>query len=162
MSDTHLEEEVELKVYELGFHLIPTVSEAEIPVEFEKIKAGIIGIEGAVISEEVPKLRPLLYPIVKHLAGKNVKYSDAYFGWVKFMMPRTGVESLEVFLKDFPKLLRHLLIKTVKENTMSGGRFMQEKVESAPIQTPKKIQKEELTPTTIAEIDKEIESLIIE
>ena len=161
-SDTHLESEEALEVYELGIHLVPTVSESEVGSEFEKLKSVLQEAKGVFVSQEVPELRPLLYPITKHTSGKNVKYSEAYFGWVKFIMPRDGVTQFQEHMKEYPRVLRHLLIKTVKENTMSGGRFMQEKTESAPIQTPKKVQKEELTTASIAEIDKEIEGLIIE
>jgi len=77
-------------------------------------------------------------------------------------MHPSKLESLKKVIEFNTNILRFLLIKTVKESTVYSGRHFAAKGESTPIQTPKKIQKEELTATTMAEIDKSIEELIIE
>jgi len=161
-SGAHLEGEEELKVYELGYLLVPTVPEEHLAGEVQKLKDAIVSHKGTFVSEDAPKLRTLAYTIVKHVAGRNVKCDRAYFGWVKFVMDPGEIIALTKAVENNDKVLRHLLIKTVKESTLYGGRLMTPRGEGVPIQTPKKVQKEELTETTIAEIDKSIENLIIE
>jgi len=162
IEGARLESEEELKVYELGFHIVPAVPEEHLAGEVQKLKEVITANKGTLVSEDFPKLRTLAYTIQKHVAGRNIKCDRAYFGWVKFMMPAEGMEPVKAALDSNDHLLRYLLIKTVKESTLYGGRHFSPKTESAPIQAPKKIQKEELTQTSMAEIDKEIEGLVIE
>ncbi len=161
-SGAHLEQEEEPKVYELGFLIVSTVPEEHVGGEFQKIKDTVVANGGTFVSEDAPKLRPLAYTVLKHVAGRNVKYDKAYFGWVKFIMRPSSVEVFKSAIEKNQNILRHLLIMTVKESTLYTGRHFVPRGEAVPIQAPKKIQKEEMTETKIAKIDKEIEELVIE
>lgn len=162
LSGAHLEAEEELKVYELGYLIVPTVPEEHLAGEVQKIKDVIVREKGTLVSDESPKLRTLAYTIVKHVAGRNIKCDRAFFGWIKFIMRPEGMAAIKESFDANDKILRSILVKTVKEHTMYGARQFVPKTEAAPIQTPKKVQKEELSPTSMAEIDKEIEGLVIE
>ena len=64
-------------------------------------------------------MKPLAYEMRKETTGKYQRYNTAYFGWVKFeVLPEGSLKIGEAF-KTNPSILRHLLIKTVRENTMT-------------------------------------------
>ena len=71
-------------IYEVGFHLLPTIDESNILAESLNIKSIIEENSGVVISEDVPKMISLAYDISKTVDSKTQKFSKAYFGCVKF------------------------------------------------------------------------------
>src|ERR1035437_9892092 len=77
-------EESEARIYEVGFHIVPLVAEENVPKEFGDIKLVLEKQKGVMISEELPRLRPLAYTIAKTVAGKKHIFDKAYFGWIKF------------------------------------------------------------------------------
>jgi len=96
--------------YEFAFHVLPTVAEGEVAGVFEEIKAHITK-HGEIINEEIPERIDLAYPIVKHIEGKNRKFTSSYFGWVRFKIERGNVLALTEELQAMNILLRHLLLK---------------------------------------------------
>ncbi len=114
------EQNESLKVYELGFHFVPVIAEDDVAVQFSHLKSFIEKKGGEFISEDFPKLRDLAYEISKTVKSQKKRYSQAYFGWVKFTLEADKIEALEKELKAFDPMLRYLLIKTVAENTMSS------------------------------------------
>ncbi len=111
-------EEMEGRVYELAFHLLPTIAEADVPVRFSELKSTIEKQGGTFISEDAPKLIKLAYKIAKTIKAEKKHYNDAYFGWVKFTIDPEKLELIEKDLKLYDPMLRYLIIKTVEENTM--------------------------------------------
>lgn len=114
------EQNESLKVYELGFHLLPTVAEDDVAVQFSHLKSFIEKRGGEFISEDFPKLRDLAYEVSKTIKSQKKRYTQAYFGWVKFTLEPEKVEEVEKDVKSFEPMLRYLLIKTVEENTLSS------------------------------------------
>lgn len=81
-------------VYELAFHILPTVGEEEVAAAASRVRA-LAEKQGAqVIHEEAPKLRELTYEMTKDSAGKLQRFSSAYFGWLTFDLPREPSELL--------------------------------------------------------------------
>lgn len=120
MSNTEVQEAGDLRVYEVGFHLIPSIAEAEMPAEVEKIK-GILANHGAsVIAEETPRMTQLSYPMSRAEAGKRDRYNQAWFGWVKFEVAPQEVKPLEEEIGRMITVLRMLTIATVRESTRSS------------------------------------------
>ena len=155
------EAESDKKIYEIGFQIIPSVPGDKIGEEYSAIKE-IIEKNGAVIiSDEMPKMRPLAYEMRKESAGKYQKYNTAYFGWVKFESGAEGVLVIDAFFKKTPTVLRHLLIKTVRENTMTAPKIPLYKKAEAP---KMKIETEGDTPEKVkiseTELDKAIDDVI--
>lgn len=106
------------KVYELGIHLLPTLSEADVQVEFSKIKSQIEKLEGEFISESTPRLVTLAYEIPKTIKAQKRWYETAYFGWVKFELEAKNLAVFEKFVKGLDDTLRYLIVKTVREDTI--------------------------------------------
>lgn len=106
------------KVYELGIHLLPTLSEADVQIEFSKIKSQIEKANGEFISESAPRLFTLAYEIPKTIKAQKKWYETAYFGWVKFNLEASGLAAIEKYVKELDSTLRYVFVKTVAEDTM--------------------------------------------
>jgi ribosomal protein S6 len=111
-------EESEGRVYELGFHLLPTVAEADVPVQFSQLKSTIEKQGGTFIAEGAPKLIKLSYSMSKTIKAEKMHYTNAYFGWVKFTLDPEKLEAVEKDIKAFDPMLRYIIVKTVAESTM--------------------------------------------
>ncbi len=106
------------KVYELGIHLLPTLSEADVQIEFSKIKSQIEKANGEFISESAPRLFTLAYEIPKTIKAQKKWYETAYFGWVKFHLEASTLAAIEKYVKELDSTLRYVFVKTVAEDTM--------------------------------------------
>jgi ribosomal protein S6 len=157
------QEDVRTHVYEVGYHIVPTIAEDNLPQEIEAVKALISKNGGSIISEENPKRRALAYTIIKKIGAVNKRFNEAYFGWVKFEAPTNGAEAIKEGFDKNENVLRYLLIKTVRENTLATIRVIPHpKSEVAEV---KKVEKEEEKPAvklSEEDIDKEIDDMIKE
>jgi ribosomal protein S6 len=154
----------EEKIYEVGYHIISSVSEENIPKEVEKIKSYLAKEKAVIISEEAPKLRPLAYSIKKSFEGSYKTYDKAYFGFIKFALSEgADIKTIDAGMKNNESILRYIVIKTVRENTMYSPKITIFSDKDAKIKTFKedKIVKGEKT-ATIEEIDKSIDALVSE
>lgn len=115
------DQQLENRVYELGFHLVPTIGEDEVAVQFSHLKSLIEKRGGQFIAEEMPKFKNLAYPISKTVKAHKSNHLSSYFGWVKFEISPEEIIPLEKEIKAFGPMLRFLLIKTVKDNTFIGA-----------------------------------------
>lgn len=144
-------------VYEVGFHIVPTVSPENLPKEVDAIKA-VLAKNGAVtISEEFPKLRALAYQMVKVIGPARHRHDSAYFGWIKFEAAKDAVGQINKAMEANEKVLRYLIVKTVRENTLHGATILAEEkavkdAEAAKAAEPKAASE--------AEMDKSIDKLV--
>lgn len=148
-------------VYEVGYHILPTVPEEEVAKEVSEIRTLIVNLEGNIISEGVPALKPLAYDIAKKIETKVVKFNKAYFGWVKFEMDPGSVLNLKNKIEALPNILRFLIIKTVKENTLHTPKIPTFRKESEVSEAAAVVEAAPKAPASEAEIDKSIDDLVI-
>lgn len=147
-------------VYEVGFHIVPTVGDEGVSAVVEKIRK-LIG-DAEVVAEGAPQKMSLAYTIEIAAGGKRQKYSEAYFGWIKFATDdRAALPALEAALRDMKEVMRSLIIQTVREDIMQQPRravFSSDRLEGQTLEAPKR-DKEEGGPVSEAELDKSIEAL---
>jgi ribosomal protein S6 len=111
-------------VYELGYHLIPTLAEEDVPEAVSKIMAFLKAENAAFVGERFPAKISLAYPIAKRINGKRNNFESAYFGWVAFEIPREASAKLKALLDQHPSVLRYLIVRTDREAVaaaMSGA-----------------------------------------
>ncbi len=158
------QKDVELRVYEASYLLLPFITEEDIPREAGRVKEHVSVSGGTVLSEEEPKLIKLAYPMYKVIANKNTQFDNAYFGWVKFEGEPENIAKVKKSLENNENVLRFLILKTTKESPAPRKPFSFA-VKSKPISTPTaKEEVKSVVPQEIdeAELDKTIDELVIE
>ena len=147
-------------IYEISYHLLPNVEESEILVQSLQIKSIVEENEGVVVSEGVPKMVVLAYDISKNIDSKKQKFNKAYFGWVKFEADPSQISNIKSKIENLINILRFIIIKTVKEDTMHAPKIPMFKKENSS-KEEKKVEHIEKVKASEAEIDKSIDQLII-
>ena len=170
-NEEKLELETELRVYEVGYLLLPFIQEADLATQTALIKEQIAKAGGAVFSDEDPRLITLAYPMFKMVSNKKTKFENAYFGWVKFDGDPKTVAEIKKSIEALENVLRFTIIKTIRENTLIkkpsyGGKPIAKPVmkEKEPAVVGVGAPKEEAPKEAVneVELDKELEGLVIE
>src|SRR3989344_3778409 len=142
------------RVYELGYLLVPTIPEENVPITYGNLKELVSSLQGELISDEMPKFIQLAYPMVKVVSNVRSKFGTAYFGWTKFTMDTGKILELKKKLDLDPNIIRFLILKTVRENTMAVKRFMRGDMPYSKIPSARKNSDEGVaTPINKEEID---------
>jgi ribosomal protein S6 len=152
------DKEIRLSVYEVGYLMLPTIAEENLGGEVTSFKDTLIEKGVTFISDEYPKLIELAYEMSRSILNKKQKFSYGYFGWVKFECNTDQAKAVKNFLDTNEKLIRFLMIKTVRENTMSVKRSYS-KQDSSRRQHTQKVKEE--APINEETIDKEIDALVV-
>ncbi len=151
------------EVYEVSYLLLPSLASEQVPARADSLKEEIVKAGGAVISYENPILIDLAYPMTKVVQTTRHKCQSGYFGWVKFDLSHDGIEAVKKMFDTAPDILRYLIVKTVRENTLITGKMMLRKDEMVKREedgiTDDVVAPEEAT--TPEEIDKSIDDLVI-
>ena len=148
------------RVYELGYLLVPTIAGEDIPKTYGDLKELIMAtFHGVIISDEIPKMITLAYPMQKVISNVRNKFSTAYFGWTKFTMDSKQILELKKRLDLDSQIIRFLIIKTVKENTIATKRFIHRETKR-PFVVKKSEGDKVLTPVEKEKIDEEIDALV--
>lgn len=152
------EQEVRLGVYEVGYLMVPTIAEENLGEEVTSFKDMFVEKGAVFISDEYPKLMELAYEMTRSILNKKQKFSYGYFGWVKFECTTSIAKEIKDLLDKNEKLVRYLMIKTVRENTMSVKRpyGKQDGARRRPVR-----KTEEAEVINEETIDKEIEALVV-
>tara|TARA_B100000508_G_scaffold129381_1_gene115802 strand:+ start:4415 stop:4939 length:525 start_codon:yes stop_codon:yes gene_type:complete len=118
MTEENNNEVTDAQVYELGYHILPTVVADDLEGEVAKVRNAIEARGGSFITEGTPEMTTLAFPMFINNGGKKTKYETAYFGWIKFEMEPAKAVALErEDIKTNIQVLRYILIKTTREET---------------------------------------------
>lgn len=102
-------------IYEVGYHLLPTIAEEDVDGEASSLK-DILGKAGAsIIGERAPVKIRLAYSIEKKEEGSKRSYDSAYFGWTAFEALGASLAVINGAFKANPSVLRHLLVATSRD-----------------------------------------------
>ena len=121
---------VDGRIYEISFIFDNKLDEETALEKSNAIKQSIATLGGSFISEEAPYMRELAYEMMRVVNNTNVRFNIGYFGWIKFEMDASKVKELEKGLKLDEEVVRYLVVKTVRENTVFTKRAPVIKVES--------------------------------
>ena len=163
MTEKDNTDQPENRIYELGFHIVSSIPEEKLATELTAIK-DVLETNGAVfVAEEFPKLKHLTYTMTKVVGPNHLKFDSAYFGWVKFEMNPESVAVAKKIFEHSEKILRFLIVKTVRESTLAVIRPPVFRSEPKPI--PGLDTKKDApvkSPISEAELDKTIDALVVE
>lgn len=155
----NVQEAEDLKVYEVGYHIIPKISEGDVPAEVEKVKTILLSHGASVIAEEMPRMTQLSYEMAKATSGKREMFDRAYFGWIKFEVAPSEVLAIKEEVETYTNILRSILVETVRESTLSKKVFVSEHLQGEIIRKPE-MAKEGDKKLTDAEIDSAVDELV--
>lgn len=142
-------------VYELGFLLVPEITEEKLPEAFGTLKATLLDMGAVEVSEEFPKNLQLAYTMEKTVNNKILRYTEAWFGWIKFELESETLAQIEAKLRGDTNIVRFLLTKTVRENTLAAKRAF-----GTRRRTKSTTNEEPAPEMSKEEIDREIEALV--
>lgn len=119
-------------VYELSYLLLPSLAIEQVPAATASIQEAVKTAGGTVISGEDAILIDLAYPMLKVVQTLRHKASTGYFGWMKFEIDADGIKAVQKACDAMDNLLRYMIIKTVRENTLLNGKMMLKKEDLSP------------------------------
>lgn len=149
-------EKVSGTVYEISYLFVPHTSEENLPAKVTAIKDLVSERGGIFISEDHPKLIELAYQMDRTIANKKEKFTKAYFGWVKFELDPSKIEEISKILALNEEIIRFLVIKTIRENTLVSKKpFGKDSSRK-----PRASDEEAKLPINKEEVDAEIEKMV--
>jgi len=151
-------DEVKASVYEVGYIMVPSIAEENLGGEVTSFKDSLSEMGAIFISDEYPKMMELAYEMSRSIMNKKQKFSYGYFGWVKFECSTLQAKVIKDMLDKNEKLVRYLMVKTVRESTMSAKRPYG-KTDGAKRRFTPKV--EDTGPINEEVIDKEIDALVV-
>lgn len=170
-AKTETTEDLELegadpRVYEIGYHVLPSFPEERLSEESAKLKEAIVSFGGVILSEEEPRLMALAYPIDKTIENKRTWFESAFFGWIKFEAGPEAIGQLKKLMEEDTSILRFIMVKTVRENTIVKKSVLAARklpgIELPEGEDTKSSIAAIPTEVNEAEIDKQIEDLVVE
>ena len=141
MTEESLEQKSdETQIYEAGYHFLPTIEVPLLSEEVLKIKDLIVKNEGNIISEISPTLTNLAYPISKMTSSGKKDFEKSFFGSLKFDLDQINIDKIKKYLETDLNILRFIIVKTVKENTIYYNKKEIEVPTSSEIEIDKSIE----------------------
>lgn len=110
-------DEIVSRIYEIGYHVVPTVKEEDLEKIVGTIRAEIERAGGTFIAEGAPSLTRLAYPILAEESGKRMEHDRGYFGWIKFEANVSAAHALNEALRGNASIIRFIVFRTVREDT---------------------------------------------
>jgi len=104
------------KIYEISYIFDNRLDEEKAAEKAEVLKKDIASLEGSFISEETPYMRELSYDMTRVVNNANVRFSEGYFGWVKFELEADKISEINKKLKLDEEVVRFIIVKAEKGN----------------------------------------------
>ena len=147
--------ETVVRVYEVGYQILPTIAEDALEASVGEIRALIEKAGGTFIAEGAPTLMRLAYDMEKREGEKWASYDRGYFGWLKFEAPSTAAKTIDDALKTNPSILRHIVFQTVREDTRARIKLGTVREVKRPEAARTTVRREEEAAAPVSEADLE-------
>ena len=162
MSEKNTEQSDNKRLYEVGFHLVPSLNEEEVQKGFTHVTEAIAKNEGVLKTSHNPEMRPLAYPIIKKASGKKNTFTEAYFGYVVFEIEKENIGVFRGEIEKIPGMLRLLLVEISPEALLPRERRIPQTHREEPKCGSDAKVNPALPQMTEEELDKTIEQLVVE
>lgn len=97
------------KMYEIAYFLSSSIAEDNVPEHVQKVRDLLSKYDCEITKEELPKIRPLAYPIKREKTG--------YFGYLQFKAGPDKIKEINSALALTDFLLRHLVTAISEKQT---------------------------------------------
>lgn len=159
--DTTAEDAAATRIYEVGYHILSAVSEENVEKVVGEIRGIIEKAGGSFIAEGAPVLTKLAYDMDNREGDKWASQDRGYFGWIKFEAVVGTAATLEDALKAHKSILRHIVFRTVREETRARLKAptLREVKRTDTIKTTAKRPEEESAPVSEEDLDKALSEI---
>ena len=137
----------EVKVYEIGYLVLPSIPEENLSDVVDKIKAAVVKAGGQTLDGEVPFKQELSYTMTKVVGASRYVVSEAYIGWLKFELEGGKAPLVKEALDKIDELLRYLLIKAPRESAFTFEKARQAAIEKMAKENAASEDSEEVSET---------------
>ena len=126
MSTT--EDHKEAIVYELGYLVLPSVPEDNIPQVVSTIVSKIEKAGAKTLDSESPFLERLAYSMSKTVGARKYVVDEAYVGWMKLEAEPSTIGLIKTEIEKIEEILRTLLIKVPLETTFTFAKAREARI----------------------------------
>ncbi|PIR83092.1 hypothetical protein COU19_02250 [Candidatus Kaiserbacteria bacterium CG10_big_fil_rev_8_21_14_0_10_56_12] len=132
--ETELENEADVRVYELGFHLDPDLPTEGVKKAYQAVR-GILESNGTVVAEGEPRMTKLAYTISRQETSGRKDFSSAYFCWIVY--ETTAADHAEVIeaVNADKNMVRFIDLITTKEAARHAVELYEFSMKEAPAAT---------------------------
>ena len=120
----------DVKLYELGFHLDPAITEDKISSKIDGLKKVLTNNGAEIVKEGEAKAMKLSYEITKAISGKNVRFNTSTFAWIVFNATAKGIESIKEEVDADDQVIRSIIVKTTDDEEHSTSKIANEEEEA--------------------------------
>ena len=99
-------------VYEIGYHLLPQLSDDEVQASVKDLTAFLKKQGAEFVGEKAPEKIDLAYAIERRVEGKYQSVRSAYFGWVAFELSPNAISEVKKFMDTNQSVLRFIIVTT--------------------------------------------------
>jgi ribosomal protein S6 len=107
-------DDLEVRMYELGFHLDPELPQEEVKKAYQEIRSRIAAL-GTVVAEGEPTKVPLAYTISRSDTSGRRDFTSAYFCWIAYEVAGSVHEEIGQMARDEKRIIRFIDIRTTRE-----------------------------------------------
>lgn len=136
MSNTEDRQE-DSSVYELGYLVLPSIPEDNLPQVVDSIKKAVTEAGGRELDGEAPHKRALAYSMSKVVGSRKYVVGDAYIGWLKFEIEPSKAEEVKSRVERLEEIIRFLLIRAPRETHFTFAQALEaQRAKEAAEQAP--------------------------
>lgn len=104
----------EPRVYELGLHIDPELSQDEVRKTYQSLRE-TIAKEGSIIAEGEPQKIQLAYTVSRTEVGGRRDFDTSYFAWIAYEVNGQSHEKIQEAVRANTAIFRYLDIRTERE-----------------------------------------------
>lgn len=106
--------DLEVRAYELGFHLDPELPQEEVKKAYQDIRGRIAAL-GTIIAEGEPTKIPLAYTISRGETTGRRDFTSAHFSWIAYEADARAHDEIGLVAREEKRIIRFIDIRTNPE-----------------------------------------------
>lgn len=107
-------EHAEQRVYELGFHIDPELSDSDAKKMYQTIR-DIAGSKGSIVAEGAPQKIQLAYTVSRTEQSVRQDFDASFFCWFAYEVDGAGHDAVITAVKAENRIFRFIDLRTTKE-----------------------------------------------
>jgi len=107
-------EHAETRVYELGFHLDPELTETDAKKAYQAIRE-VAESKGSIVAEGAPQKIQLAYTVSRTEQSVRQDFNSSFFSWFAYEVDGAGHDAVVAAAKAENRIFRFIDLRTTKE-----------------------------------------------